>query len=104
VAIELKRLDNASPKGKPPLKSYLHGIQRQLPNYANLGQCKHAIYLTLQHFAKSNKPKGDDDLRREEINNLVPLVEAEMKKDISNFDSLTYVNINVVPHPTASDL
>ena len=104
IAIELKRLDNASPKGTPPLKSYLHGIQRQLPNYVKLGQCKHAIYLTVQHFTKINKPKGDDDLRKEEINNLVATTEEQMKKDISGFESLTYINISVTPHGTASEL
>ena len=104
IAIELKRLMNASMKGEPPLASYLHGIERQLPNYALLSKATHAIYITGQHYTSTNRPKASHDKRVEEIRELVPIVEKKMKTDIQGFVSLKYFNIRMSPHSSASSI
>ncbi|MFA6430448.1 MAG: hypothetical protein WC229_00960 [Candidatus Paceibacterota bacterium] len=104
IAIELKRLDNSSPKGVPPILSYMHGIKRQLPEYAYLIRAVYAIYITGQHFTSRNKPQGNHNNRVIEIQETVPLIEKEMKRKRKEFKSLHYINIDLSPKPSASGI
>ncbi|MFA6393091.1 MAG: hypothetical protein WCW54_03340, partial [Candidatus Paceibacterota bacterium] len=105
IVIELKKLENSSPKGDPSLPSYIHGIKRQLPDYAYLAKATNAIYITGQHYTKRNRPqKGDHNYRIEEIKELVPKVELELKSRLKNFDNLQYINIDLSPRESASNL
>lgn len=102
IAIELKRLDNSSPKGEPPIPSYLHGIKEQLPIYTYLTKANHAIYITAQHYTSSNRPKGNHNNRVSEIRTLIPEVTEKMKKARKEFQTLNYINIDVSPKLSAS--
>lgn len=104
IVIELKKLENSSPKGEPPMPSYLHGIKRQLPDYAYLSKASNAIYITGQHYTKRNRPKNSHDERREAIEALVSEVETELKTKIKGFESLHYINIDLSPRESASNL
>ena len=104
IAIELKRLSNSSPKGVPPIPSYRHGLERQLPNYAYLHHATHAIYITAQHYTSRYSPKSHDDNRALELQAILPDVEKEMKKSRKEFKSLHYINIDVSPKQPASNI
>ena len=104
IVIELKKLENSSPKGDPQLPSYIHGIQRQLPNYSYLSRATHAIYITGQHYTSRNRPQSNHNGRVEEIRKIVPTIEKEMKVARQNFESLHYINIDLSPHESASNL
>lgn len=58
IVIELKKLSNASLKGDPPLPGYIHGVKRQLPDYAYLSRATHAIYITGQHYTTRKDRKS----------------------------------------------
>ena len=102
IAIELKKLLNDSRKGRPPMQSYLHGIIRQLPEYAHNSNAKYAIYITEQNWSIRNRPENNHDDRVKEIQALVTEVEQQMKDANKEFVSLTYINIDVSPHPSTS--
>ena len=105
IIIELKLLSNASPKGEPPLPAYLHGISRQLPNYIQSSRAKHAYYVTGQHWDGIAHGKTTNHTPRiAEIQALVPTVQADLKTKVSTFETLTYHNIRMVPHASASKL
>lgn len=104
VVIEIKKIENDTPTGKPPIKAYLHGIERQLPQYAILSKSNFAIYLTGQHFTSLNRPKNNHDQRVIEINNQIESVEQKIKKEMPDFKELLYFNIDFSPKPTASKI
>lgn len=105
VVIELKLLSNTAKAGKDKISAYLHGVTHQLPNYAiNTKGTKYAHYITGQHF-KSDIPKQRNDTPRiAEIQAVVPSVEADLKTKIKDFQAVTYTNVVMIPHGTASEL
>lgn len=104
IVIEIKRLLNSSAKGNPPIAGYIHGIERQLPNYAKLKRANYAIYVTGQHWTLSNRPNNNHDSRAREIQQLLPTIESQMKVENPDFESLNYINIDFSPHPPASSI
>lgn len=105
IVIELKLLNNSASKGKTdPIPAYLHGIQRQLPEYIELSEAKHGYYVTGQHFDGNQGTKVDHTYRIDEIQKLVPVVEAALKGKLQNFGTLNYVNIEMMPRESASKL
>ena len=104
IIVELKLLNNSSTKGTPPISAYLHGIQRQLPNYIELVQAKHAYYITGQHFDGSQWNGINHTPRLNEVIAAVPIVERDLKTRLSYFESLNHVNVMMTPHGSASTL
>lgn len=105
VVIEFKLLKNNAGSGPNKIPAYIHGITHQLPNYAvNTKNVKYAHYITGQHY-KSDQPRTRNDTPRiAEIQSHIPTVEADLKSKISNYQSLTYTNVEMIPHGTASEL
>lgn len=104
VVIELKLLGNSAKAGPKKVSAYIHGITHQLPNYAHNLKAKYAHYVTGQHF-KSDVPKQRNDTPRiAEIQAQLPSVEADLKTKVSGFQGVTYTNVVMVPHGTASEL
>lgn len=101
IVIELKLLKNNADTGSPSMPAYLHGIQRQLPAYAELINAKHAYYITGQHY-NGQAHKTDHTYRVLEIETERPNAESELKKKISTFGTLNYKNVKMVPRPSAS--
>jgi len=104
VAIELKLLKNTSPKGKPPLAAYLHGVIRQLPQYVELIRATHAYYITCQHYDGTIDAKKNDGARITEVDQEARKAEAALKGHLKYFDGLTYVNVNMSQRPSSSKL
>lgn len=102
--VELKLLCNSSTKGTPPIKAYLHGIERQLPQYVSNANAKFAYYLTGQHYVSNNEGKPDHSSRLVEINNARPAVEAMLKNSVPNFESLNVINVDMSQKPSASKI
>ena len=102
--VELKLLTNASTKGNPRIPSYLHGIQRQLPQYVSNSNAKFAYYLTGQHYTKNEAGQPDHTSRLEEIQSIRPRVEEALKKSVPNFEALNVINIDMTQKPSASQL
>lgn len=104
VAIEFKLLNNASLTGPDKIPAYIHGVTKQLPNYVVNTNAKNAYYLTGQHF-KSDQPRTLNHTPRiNEINSTVPAIEADLKTKVTDFQNLTYINVEMLPHGTASEL
>lgn len=103
ITIELKKLSNNQPTGKPPIPAYLHGIQRQLPEYTKHLRAKYAFYITGQHRKESSgkKPKNDDK-RELEIRTCLPNCEKEIRNLVPAFVKLYYVNVDLSPKASAS--
>lgn len=105
IVIELKRLDNTSPKGKPPIPSYLHGIKRQLPLYAKETGVQYAIYITGQFYKKTDKEKIDIWGKRiKEISSCIPKTKQTLKTLNHNFVDLFYYNFEMTEKPSASNI
>lgn len=105
IEIEIKKLSNSSPKGEnPKLPSYLHGIQKQLPQYIRSHECKYGIYITGQHrFAGRGVGDADDTSRAIEIRSLLPKISEEIKEVCPYFEKLSYFNIDLAPKRSASN-
>lgn len=101
IIIELKNLHNAQPTGEDSIPAYLHGIQRQLPNYVrSVGvPVKFAFYLTFQHFKNKNT---DHSGRAIEIENERDVIEKMLQAECG-LEELRYINFDVSPKPSASD-
>lgn len=104
VAIELKKIANSQPVGSPPLAGYIHGVQRQLPDYIERLKADYGIYLTIQHFCRENKPRGNHDYRVQEVEGMTKIVEKKLHDNMPNFTALYYRNIKVPPKRTASKI
>jgi len=105
VIIELKLLSNSSPKGEPPLFAYLQGISRQLPNYVQSSRAKHAYYVTGQHWDGVAHGKATNHTPRiTEIEALRLPMQTDLRAKVASFDTLTYQNIKMMPHASASKL
>ncbi len=102
IAIELKKLNNNSPTGDPPIPAYIHGIKRQLPGYVYSLPATNAIYLTIQHYRETRRGGRNHDSRANEIRSLIAEIQAEIKSNLRNFGNLYYVNIDVSPKPSPS--
>ena len=102
--VELKLLNNSSTKGEPPIAAYLHGIQRQLPQYVINSDAKFAYYLTGQHYAHNNEGKPDHSSRLSAIQAAQPQVEIDLRAAVSNFESLKVINIDMSQKPSASKI
>lgn len=102
IAMELKKLSNSQSTGKPPLPAYLHGIMRQLPDYAISNKVKYAFYLTGQHFRSTEKGERNDDGRAAEIRGKIMDVITEIKQSLPNFVDLRYFNFDISPKKSAS--
>lgn len=104
ILIELKLLTNASNKGVEKIPAYIHGITTQLPMYVKSAKAKHAYYLTGQHYNGRQGTKTDHTSRKTAIETVRSSVEADLKSAVANFESLTYLNIDMTPRGPASDL
>jgi hypothetical protein len=104
IAIEFKLLKNSASTGPDKIPAYMHGVQKQLPNYVINTKAKYAYYLTGQHF-KSDIPKQLDHSGRVlEIQAVVPTIQSDLRARVTNFRDLTYINVEMLPHGTASEL
>ncbi len=105
IAIEIKKLLNASPTGTPPIPAYIHGLSRQLPEYTILHRAQHAFYITGQHFRETiGKRPRNDDKKANELRALVPIVRNEIITKYPDFKRLYYENIDLSPKSSASKL
>lgn len=104
IVIELKLLNNSSSKGQPKIPAYIHGITRQLPEYAKLQKAKHAFYVTGQHYNGKQGTGIDHTDRIDVIEDYIEEVERDLKKDLASFESLTYVNVKMMPRGSASTI
>lgn len=105
IVIELKLLYNASLKGKTDkIPAYMHGIQRQLPEYIQLVNAKHGYYVTGQHYDGNGGSKVNHSYRIKEIQDAIPAVEAELRRSTPVFISLNYTNITMMPRGSASTI
>ncbi|MDD2696679.1 MAG: hypothetical protein PHE52_00775 [Candidatus Pacebacteria bacterium] len=103
ITIELKLLCNSSSVGKPPLKAYLHGIKIQLPKYTISIGANYAIYITGQHYNEvGGKKVKNHTSRTNEIRQLIPEIEDNIKKELPQFNELLYKNIDLSPKLSAS--
>ena len=105
IAIELKLLCNATNAGKPPIKAYLHGIERQLPEYTVLTEAIYSFYITGQHWNETvgKKPRNHSS-RIKEIEERIPNSEAKIREEFPQFVKLFYKNIDLTPRASASKL
>lgn len=104
IAIELKLLKNGATKGDDdPMPAYLRGLKRQLPHYVELIKANRAYYITGQHY-NGKATKKSHGHRAQEIRLELPAIEEELKQKLKNFDSLTYINVDMSQRPSASKL
>jgi hypothetical protein len=104
IVIELKLLNNSSPKGKEKIPAYIHGVTKQLPQYVLLEEAKYAYYVTGQHYNGQQGTKTDHSTRKKEIDDLVRSVEKEIRSRLPNFVMLSHVCIEMMQKPSASKL
>ncbi|HEY4507738.1 MAG TPA: hypothetical protein VJJ47_02595 [Candidatus Paceibacterota bacterium] len=104
IVIEIKKLENNTPTGSPPLPAYIHGMRRQLADYADTTNANHAVYITGQHWTMRNRPEKTHDERASELEEMLPEVESGMQAKNTNFKHLRYENIDLAPRPSASRL
>jgi hypothetical protein len=106
IVIELKKLGNSTLAGQPdPLPAYLHGIRRQLPEYAIREKAKYAFYITGQHFTSSwprGKKRTHHDNRIGEIKSFIPKITTAIQEKVLNFKEIFYLNIDFSPKKSAS--
>jgi hypothetical protein len=105
ISIEIKNLCNASLKGDPPIPSYLHGIERQLPAYTVKAQSKYAFYITAQHYKRTRGPSRiNHDNRANEIRSCVADSQQKIIDRFPAFKELVYENFDVSPKRSASNI
>lgn len=105
ITIELKKLMNNTQTGEDKLPAYLHGIQKQLPEYSILMEATYAFYVTGQHFKETvGKRPRNHTYRTEEIKKALPNAELLIQRSVPHFKKLFYINIDLSPRPSASKL
>ncbi|HRJ06081.1 MAG TPA: hypothetical protein PK096_00735 [Candidatus Saccharibacteria bacterium] len=104
IVVELKLLSNASLKGhEPKIPAYVHGLTRQLPEYAYNTKAKHAFYVTGQHYDGKQNTGVDHTPRIKELEGFLPEIEKALKENVPGFESLTYLNVKMMPHGSSSN-
>lgn len=104
IVIEIKKLENGTATGVPPIPAYLHGVSRQLPAYIYSSRASHAIYITGQHYTKRNRPRNHHDGRVEEIRVVLPQIQKDIQQKQLKFKTLHYFNIDFSSKPSASNV